>query len=163
LLLEKTPRARVIAFSGFSNASAVEAMWRAGASGFVLKQSGLTELTAAAQAVCAGGYFFSALIDNALPLRRLASGLPQPDSLTEPALSVREQRIVSLLASGLRNKEVAAELDLTVRTVEKYRETVMQKLRMRSFASLVKFAVRRGLTSLHAEDAPQSASASDTQ
>jgi DNA-binding NarL/FixJ family response regulator len=112
---------------------------RLGASGYVLKSSSVPELKQAIQEALAGRSYITPLIT-----REVVGSLIQPRSL-EPELTVRQREVLQLLAEGKSMKEVGAILDLTPRTVAFHKYRMMEQLRLKTSAELVKFAVRLGL------------------
>jgi DNA-binding NarL/FixJ family response regulator len=112
---------------------------RLGASGYVLKSSSVPELKQAIQEALAGRSYITPLIT-----REVVGSLIQPRSM-EPELTVRQREVLQLLAEGKSMKEVAAILDLTPRTVAFHKYRMMEQLRLKTSAELVKFAVRLGL------------------
>ncbi|HYK01230.1 MAG TPA: response regulator transcription factor [Thermoanaerobaculia bacterium] len=132
--------AAVLILSMHAGQSIVSEALAAGARGYVLKEAGADELLRAIHEVAAGG------------VRVLGSGVdytPQDEQgdAQEP-LTDRERDIVALIASGLANKEIAHELDISIRTVEAHRATAMRKLGLRSTAELTVYALQRGLLRL---------------
>jgi DNA-binding NarL/FixJ family response regulator len=107
--------------------------FRAGARGYVLKDSPSAEIVAAIDAVGAGSRYFSARVADAL----VSASLPEPE------LTPREREVLDLIADGLGNKEIAARLDLSVRTVESHRINIKRKFDLDSAAALLKFALQR--------------------
>ena len=116
---------------------AAEAM-RSGASAYVLKHAAGTELYSAIQAVTQGRTYLTPLITGDV-LRRLTT----PGDSAEPELSPRQRDVLRLLAQGKRMKEIAAELDISVRTVENHRAHLSQVLGLTSTADLVRFAIKQ--------------------
>lgn len=116
---------------------AAEAM-RSGASGYLLKQSAGNELFDAIQAVVSGRTYLTPLITGDV-LRSLTA----PADLAEHALTPRQREVLRLLAQGKRMKEIAAELDLSVRTVENHKAHLLQVLSLESTADLVRFAIKQ--------------------
>lgn len=112
---------------------------RLGASGYVLKSSSVPELKQAIQEALAGRSYITPLIT-----REVVGSLIQPRGL-EPELTVRQREVLQLLAEGKSMKEVGAILDLTPRTVAFHKYRMMEQLRLKTSAELVKFAVRLGL------------------
>jgi DNA-binding NarL/FixJ family response regulator len=112
---------------------------RMGASGYVLKSSAVPELKQAIQEALAGRSYITPLIT-----REVVGSLIQPRS-PEPELTVRQREVLQLLAEGKSMKEIAAILDLTPRTVAFHKYRMMEHLRVKTSAELVKFAVRLGL------------------
>ena len=112
---------------------AAEAM-RSGAAGYLLKQAAGNELSYAIQAVTNGRTYVTSLIISDV-LRRLTTPANAADDLTP-----RQREVLRLLAQGKRMKEVAAELDISVRTVETHKAHLLQALKLASTAELVRFA-----------------------
>lgn len=133
------PAIRVLMLSMYDNREYVLSAIRAGARGYVLKESPTEEILAAIEAVCAGGDYFSAQITN-LVLRPGAAAVPQ--------LTAREHEVLLLLARGRSNKRVARELDIGVRTVETHRLSLRRKLGVDSPSELLRVAVKNGWTTL---------------
>ena len=116
---------------------AAEAM-RAGASGYLLKQAAGTELFDAIQAVMGGRTYLTPLITGDV-LRKLTA----PVDAAERDLTPRQREVLRLLAQGKRMKEIAAELDISVRTVENHKAQLLQVLSLGSTADLVRFAIKQ--------------------
>ena len=116
---------------------AAEAM-RSGASGYLLKQSAGNELFDAIQAVTSGRTYLTPLITGDV-LRKLTS----PTDAAERELTPRQRDVLRLLAQGKRMKEIAAELELSVRTVEHHKAHLLQVLSLGSTADLVRFAIKQ--------------------
>ena len=120
---------------------------RAGAQGYLRKDSSPAELRAAIRALHEGGSFFSAPV-----ARTLSSALRNERLEDDPRgrlddLSARERDVLVEVARGRTNKEIAGQLGISVRTVESHREAVMKKLGLRGVASLTRFALDAGLLS----------------
>ena len=137
-LRERHPQIRVLMLSMYDNREYVLSAIRAGARGYVLKESPTEEIIAAISAVWAGGNYFSAQVANLVALAG-ASG---------SQLTGREHEILLLLAHGRSNKFVARQLDISVRTVETHRLSLRRKLGVDSASELLKIAVTNGWTTL---------------
>ena len=120
-------------------AIAAEAI-RAGASGYVVKDAAGEELLQAIRQAVGGRTYLSPLVSGDV-VHRLAQGTPSPAE----ALSPRQREVLRFLAEGRRVKEVAAELGLSVRTVETHKYEIMHLLGIDNTVDLVKFAIRQGL------------------
>ena len=120
---------------------ASEAM-RSGASGYVLKQSAGDELIEAVRAVAGGLTYLTPLITRDV-LREMA----QPGDAERISLTPRQLDVLRLIGEGKRMKEIAAELQISVRTVETHKQSLQHTLGADSTADLIKFAVRHGLIS----------------
>ena len=132
------PSVKVLMLSMYDNREYVLSAIRAGARGYVLKESPTEEILAAISAVCAGGNYFSA---------QVASMVAQVGA-NAPLLTAREHEIALLLAHGRSNKVVAKLLNISVRTVETHRFSLRRKLGVDSASELLKIAVTNGWTSL---------------
>jgi two-component system, NarL family, response regulator NreC len=135
---------KVIFLSSDGDFSLVRRAIAAGGNGYLLKNSAPQELLHAIAAVQAGGLFLCPDVASALTddfRDRADVGLtPEP-----PVLSEREQEVLRLLVDGLRNKEIATQLGVSIKSVETYRTRLMAKLGYSSMAELVRFAVREGI------------------
>ncbi|MBS0448271.1 MAG: response regulator transcription factor [Proteobacteria bacterium] len=130
------PDIRVLMLSMYDNREYVRSAVRAGARGYVLKESPAGEILAAIEAVRAGGSYFSAAV----------AGAEADEPL--PQLTTREHEVLVRLAHGKSNKAVARDLDISVRTVETHRLSLRRKLGADSASELLKIAVAYGWTTL---------------
>ena len=143
LLLEQCPRVRVLALTRHTDKAYMQQLLQAGAAGYVLKLSDPAVLLQAVRAVAAGGnYLDPAITGKALSgyFGRKAGG----ESVAEVNLSDRESEVLRLIALGYSNKEIAARLDLSVKTVEAHKANAMRKLDMHSRIDIVRYAMLRG-------------------
>jgi len=138
LLRERHPSIRVLMLSMHDNREYVLSALRAGARGYVLKESPTEEIIAAILAVMAGGSYISSAV---------AHVVSEPAAST-PVLTAREHEVLLLLAHGRSNKFVARSLDISVRTVETHRLSLRRKLGVDSASDLLKIAVASGWTTL---------------
>lgn len=137
---EASPETRVVALSMYGDEHYRQRMLAAGASGYVLKNEAGAELVEAIRTVCLGGTFMSPSLSR--------GELPQPQRCADLDLGLltgRERDVLRLLAQGRRTKDIAADLGISVKTVETYRGRVMLKLGIDNLVGLVKFAIRAGL------------------
>ena len=146
-IVRKYPEANVVMLSMHSDETYVLRCLRAGARGYVLKESAEHELIAAIRAVAAGQSFFSPKVKRLLQQEhvermRREGGEDSYDLLTE-----REREILQLLAEGNRNKEIAGRLHLSVYTVETHRKRILEKTNLHGTAELILYAVRKGIIS----------------
>jgi len=138
------PNTRVLVFSGFPNPSIVQELLRAGAHGFVEKMASLAELRKGIQAVADGGIYFGPAV-TAL-LREAVVGPHRTIGRNYESLTAREREILTLIAEGFSNKEIAAKLGVSVKTAENHRTNLMKKLNLHDIASLTRFAIQHGMT-----------------
>jgi DNA-binding NarL/FixJ family response regulator len=137
---QEVPKARVLALSMHKDAVYVREILRAGARGYLLKDSGETDLIAAIRAVAKGEGYLSPAISDAV-LSDYRKHVTNPLDL----LSSREREVLQLIAEGKTNKDIANSLNLSVYTVEAHRGRIMEKLNLHNTGELVRFAVRNGL------------------
>jgi DNA-binding NarL/FixJ family response regulator len=145
-LRQQVPEARVLILSMYDNAEyAIEAV-RAGASGYLLKDSAATDLRAAVTAVHGGETFFSPVVAEKLNAAKRGEVDRASRAGQLGSLSGRERDVLAGIARGLTNKEIGNELGISHRTVETHRESLMRKLRIHTVAGLTKFAMETGLS-----------------
>jgi len=144
-LRRELPNIKVLMLSTHTSSEFVLRCVHAGARGYVLKQSSPDEFVQAIETVNAGDPFFSPGLAHAA-LNQVVQGNGQgPD----PAdLTAREREVLTHIAEGLCNKEIACLLDIGTRTVETHRERLMRKLNIHSIAGLTRFAVAKRLITL---------------
>lgn len=141
------PSTRVIMLSMHADQRYVTESLRAGAMGYVLKDSALDELLNAIRTVSRGQRFLSASIAN-LIIEDYVTLTNERAGSAFSTLSPREREVLQLLAEGRSTKEIAAQLTVSVKTVETHRKQIMDKLNIHSVAELTKYAIREGLTPL---------------
>lgn len=139
-LAESSPRTRVLALSMHKDSVYVREILRAGARGYLLKDSSDADLVAAVRAVAKGEGYISPSVSEAV-LSDYRRHVSDPLDL----LTGREREVLQLIAEGKTNKEIATALNLSVYTVEAHRGRVMEKLNLHSTSELVRFALRSGL------------------
>ncbi len=139
-----SPQIRILVLSIHDSDTLIHEVLAAGAKGYLLKSDAARDLVTAVQSLAEGRPFFTAKVSQTLLDSYLHSGLPRRVE-EKSRLTAREQEIVSLIAEGKSNKEVASILNISVRTVETHRSNIMEKLGIRCVSDLVIFAVRTGL------------------
>jgi DNA-binding NarL/FixJ family response regulator len=140
------PATRVLILSSFSEDDYVQQAIEAGASGYLAKQTAANELVKAIRAAHSGSTFFSPSI--AQRLRALVrEGMPhrRPGKRRADYLTAREAEVLQLIAEGRANKQIAAELGISIKTVEKHRQQVMNKLGIHDIAGLTRHAISKGM------------------
>jgi len=145
LIRERCPETHVIILSMYSNQVHVLRALQAGATGYVVKKSAAKEVVDAIRVVHQGGRYLSKeLADGVInqAVHKTASGDPLE------RLSSRERQVLQMLAEGHAVAHIAATLSLSPKTVETYRARMMEKLDIHDFATLVRFAIQHGITSL---------------
>lgn len=138
---QASPQTRILALTRHAEQGYLQRLLRAGASGYVLKQGRAIELPQAIRAVASGGTYIDPAIATDL-IAELQRETPAPDRQRD--LTTRETQVLKLMAWGHSNKEIAAKLDLSVKTVETHKTKAMQKLGMRTRIDVVQFAVLEG-------------------
>jgi DNA-binding NarL/FixJ family response regulator len=135
--------ARVLILSMHNNPEYVLESVRAGAHGYLLKDTAATELRDAIRAVCRGESYFSPPVASRLTAAVRGEHGTQHAGLDQ--LTGREREVLLGIARGRTNKEIAAELGISHRTVETHRESLMRKLQIRTVAELTRFAIGAGI------------------
>lgn len=139
-LASSAPRTRVLALSMHKDSVYVREILRAGARGYLLKDSIDSDLLAAVRAVARGEGYLSPAVSEAV-LSDYRRHVTDPIDL----LTSREREVLQMIAEGKTNKEIAAVLNLSVYTIDAHRGRIMEKLNLHSINELVRFAVRKGL------------------
>ena len=138
---------KVIALSMHSDRRFVMQMLKAGAAGYLLKDSAFEELVSAIHAVIAKQHYLSQKITDFV-VQEYLQNLPRNESTVFNVLTAREREVLQLIAEGKSTKQIASVLNVSVKTIETHRQQIMEKLDMHSIAQLTKYAIREGLTSL---------------
>ncbi len=137
-LLAESPQTKVIVLTSYSEEQYVKDAIEAGAMGFLLKESAGNDLVRAIREVHGGNAFFSPVIARRLRDQTRSSAHPDGRGLT-----ARESQVLQLIADGCPNKKIAAELGISIKTVEKHRQQVMNKLGIHHIAGLTRFVLSR--------------------
>jgi DNA-binding NarL/FixJ family response regulator len=137
---EAHPHVAIVVLTRHADDAYLHEMLRAGAAAFVLKQSPSTELIQAIRAAAAGGQYLDANVTS-----RVTGGLLARDSKKAgPRLTDRETEVLRMIARGYSNKEIASQLDLSVKTIEVHKANGMRKLGLRGRIDIVRFAIIQG-------------------
>ncbi|MGB3947180.1 MAG: response regulator transcription factor [Bacteroidia bacterium] len=143
-LKKRHPNVKVIALSMFNEKGPVSEMLSAGASGYILKNTGKEELLSALQKVAAGGSFLSDEVAV-----ELVKSIHQPadNNLQNNPINItkREKEIIQLIAKEYSNAQIAEQLFISERTVETHRKNIFHKLNVKSVVGLVKYAIENKL------------------
>lgn len=145
-ILAANPAAKVLVLSAHSDEAYVERMNAAGVAGFLEKQSSAMILTKAIREIAKGKTFFSPAIarrlrNNQAKLRDRNGSVKSNGTL----LTSREVEVLQLIAEGAVNKQISAELRLSIKTVEKHRQRLMDKLNIHDIAGLTRYAIAAGV------------------
>jgi DNA-binding NarL/FixJ family response regulator len=144
-ILKAVPATKVIVLSTYSDDEHVQQALAAGASAYLLKQTAAEDVIEAIREVSKGNAFFSPAIAKRLRERTCGPRDISETSKPQIELTQREAEVLQLIAEGYANKQIAAELNLSVKTVEKHRQQVMQKLDIHNIAGLVRHAAAKGI------------------
>ncbi len=147
-LKQECPDAAILALTIHEGEQYFFEMLNAGASGYVPKRAAPTDLVNAIRAVHSGEVYLHPSVAKALVndyLQRVQMGW---ERASYDGLTSREQEVLKMIAEGMMNKEIAEKLSISVRTVERHRENIMDKLNLHSRAELVRYAVDKGLIDL---------------
>ena len=141
------PEAKIIALSMYSDKRYVVGMLKAGVSGYLLKNCAFDELVSAISAVVKNQNYMSPKIADTV-MKGYANILESDDTSPASQLTAREHEVLQLIAEGLKTKDIATRIHVSIKTVETHRQQMMRKLNAKSVAELTKIALREGLTSL---------------
>ncbi|HTB62487.1 MAG TPA: response regulator transcription factor [Opitutales bacterium] len=139
------PMTKVLIFSAYSSDEYIERVLTAGADGFLLKQSSSTLLAKAIRSVAKGETFFDPAIAKHLITNYRKSAQADPATQKIKRLSSREEEILQLVAEGSANKQMADILGLSIKTIEKHRQRLMNKLGIHNTAGLTRYAINNGV------------------
>jgi len=127
---------RIIILTMHTDLSIANSALAAGARGYILKEDTFSDVVYAVRSVAAGGVYISPAI---------AGGLADARNVAGDVLTKREKEILRLIASGMKNQEIADHLFISVKTVETHRARIMKKTNLHNTADLVKYAIRTGI------------------
>lgn len=162
-ILKVVPNTRVVVLSSYGDDEHIQQAISAGAAAYLLKQTAASDLIKAVNEVKRGNAFFSPAIASRIREQTCVPSAPEP--VANPAVPVRpntmdltsrEVEVLQLIAEGFANKQIAAELGLSVKTVEKHRQAVMKKLDIHDIAGLVRHAVEKGIIEMNMAGVPSS-------
>jgi DNA-binding NarL/FixJ family response regulator len=143
---QETPAARIIMLSIHNNEDYVAQAFRAGAVGYLLKGSAPSELEVAINAVMRGDVYLCPGVSKTVVSGFVKNQAKGAD--TEDKLTARQREILQLIAEGRTTKEIALQLDISVKTVETHRAQIMERLNIRDVPGLVRYAIRKGLVNV---------------
>lgn len=141
------PKTRVLILSMHATNEYVRAALRSGADGYIVKGSGISDLSDALRSVVAGRRFLSPQVERAALLDLLDGPSDRKDQDPLSQLTPREREVLQLIAEGHSNKSIAHKLNLSIKTVDGHRTRVMSKLDLHEATALTRFAIRHGLVS----------------
>jgi DNA-binding NarL/FixJ family response regulator len=144
IIRQRYPETRILILTQYEDQPYVLSLLQAGVSGYVLKRALGTDLINAVHTIARGESFLYPSVATTV-----LEQLRQPDkdaSQDDKELTLREQEILRLVASGETSRQIALALNISVKTVEWHRGNIMSKLQVRSIAELVRYAIQHGLT-----------------
>ncbi|MDH5202517.1 MAG: response regulator transcription factor [Nitrospirota bacterium] len=144
-IIARTPGIKVVALTMHSDRRFIVEMLKAGATGYLLKDCAFEELTYAIRAVVANRTYISPQLADTV-IKDYVRFFPNIDFSVFSLLTSREREVLQLLSEGKSTKQIASSLQLSVKTIETYRQQIMDKLDIHSIAELTKYAIREGLT-----------------
>jgi DNA-binding NarL/FixJ family response regulator len=145
-ITRSVPSTKVLVLSSYSDDDYVHQLTEAGAAGYLVKQTAANELLKAIREANRGNAYFSPLIAKRLRDHcREAFVSGQPIRRSTQSLTSREAEVLQLIAEGRANKQIAAELCISIKTVEKHRQQVMNKLGIHDVAGLTRHAIAKGI------------------
>lgn len=142
-LKKQTPKVKLIFVTMHADMAYVDAAFRAGASGYLLKRSASAELMQAVQSVMHDKFYVTPLVTKEVMTSFLKP--TQPRLTTIDDLTTRQHEILQLVAEGLSAKEIAAQLNISHRTVEFHKTKIMEQLNVHTTTDLVRYAIANGL------------------
>ena len=145
-IVKDCPSIRVVALTMHASEEYVYSLLRAGARGYLLKESVSSDLVEAIHAVIGGGIYLHPCISTKVVNGYLKRPRPRDPSEAPEILTAREREILQLIAEGHTNKEIAALLVLAVKTIENHRTRIMDKLEIHNVAGLTRYAIRKGIS-----------------
>jgi two-component system response regulator NreC len=146
-ILQESPETKVIALSMHSDRRFVTNMIKAGASGYLLKDSAFEELATAIRVVMSRKTYLSHEIAHVV-VKDYVQGGSKDDPSVFSILSPREREVLQLMAEGKTNRQIAEMLNVSLKTIETHRQQIMNKLEIHNIVELTKYAIREGLASL---------------
>ncbi len=144
-ILKSVPAAKVLVLTSYGDDECVEQLLQAGATGYLIKQTAANDLLKAIREVHRGNAFFSPSIAKRLRDQRREVFTGGQTSKKVGELTSREAEVLQLIAEGFPNKQIASELSISIKTVEKHRQQVMNKLNIHEVAGLTRYAISKGM------------------
>jgi DNA-binding NarL/FixJ family response regulator len=142
-LIKANCQSKILVLSMHESRAYVEEVLRAGASGYVVKNSASKDVYDAIDAVLAGASYLSPAITQ-----QVVDAIARPGEPSQRGISIlteRERQVLKLISEGLSSKEIASDLGISLRTIDSHRSNLMEKLNIHKVSGLVRFAIRSGL------------------
>lgn len=144
-ILHAMPLSRILILSAHEDDAYLERAFETGVAGYLIKQTSASVLVKAVRAVADGKPFFSPSISKRLPQYESAAGRGITRKKRGAQLTPREMEVLQLIAEGMANKQTAVELKISIKTVEKHRQRIMDKLNVHDTAGLTRHAIAKGI------------------
>ncbi len=145
-IVKMSPGVKVLALSMYSDKRFIKGMLKAGASGYMLKDSAFKELIDAIRVIVENKIYISPSVANIITEDYLKQS-PESDGSTRSLLSSRELEVLQLLVEGMSTKQIASSLRLSIKTIESHRSRIMKKIDINNIADLTRYAIREGIIS----------------
>ena len=156
-ILKRSPNTKVLILTAYLEDERLLQALRAGASGYVVKNSDIEELLLAIQSVRRGNTYFSTSVSDEIAVNEVLLQAKQPEGRTGyDLLTNREREVLQLIAEGLSNQAIAEQLVISVETVEAHRAHIMTKLHAKNRTDLIRYAIKRGLVGLESASQDES-------
>jgi DNA-binding NarL/FixJ family response regulator len=145
-IISEAPPSKVLILSSYQDDEYVHQLTEAGASGYLVKQTAASELIKAVREIAKGNAFYSPpILKRLLGLYRDSSAKDGGVRRRDEHLTSREHEVLQMVAEGHVNKQIAATLNLSIKTVEKHRQQLMDKLNIHDIAGLTRYAIAHGV------------------
>jgi DNA-binding NarL/FixJ family response regulator len=144
-ILKAVPSAKILILTAHSDDGYIEKALSVGVSGFLAKQCSPRLLTRAIREISKGKRFFSPSVFERVIKGKSSSQAPNAGQENMPKLSPREMEVLQLVAEGSGNKQIASKLEISIKTVEKHRQHLMEKLGIHDTAGLTRYAIAEGV------------------
>lgn len=149
-IIKTNPNVKIVALSAHADQHFVREMMTAGASAYILKDTAYEELVRAIREVVKGKKYLSPDIARGVLDAYVKLSQPLGENPAFVVLTDRERETLQMIAEGKSTKEIAGDMEVSVKTIETHRRNIMEKLDLHSIAELVKYAIREGVTSVDA-------------
>ncbi|OGG96811.1 MAG: hypothetical protein A2508_01755 [Candidatus Lambdaproteobacteria bacterium RIFOXYD12_FULL_49_8] len=147
-ICQQNPHTRVIALTSHTDSKMVQEMFRAGAMAFLGKSCTNQEILTAIESVAEDRYYISEEMTSKVIEDFVVKHIPQITEVSDK-LTSREKQVLKLIAEGHSTKDIAESLNLSSKTVGAHRENLMKKLNLHNIAQLTRYAIQKGLLSIH--------------
>jgi DNA-binding NarL/FixJ family response regulator len=148
IINEKFPQIGIIAFTMYEEETSIIDMLEAGAQGYLIKSAAKEEIIEAINAIVEHRTYYCRETSTRLAQLITKSKFNPHKKISQSIFSKREKEIIVLICDGFFNKEIASQLNLSVRTVESYRERIQEKMQVKNTAGVVVYAIRKGIYKL---------------